>query len=191
MATRKLVSFFFSRHFRRQVHDVCRSTAPIHFWSVDSRFISLNRPWTIKPSQPPIRLIAENPKIRWSHASPQANVVTSWSDLVAALKLNPLTRFDLNILYINIELAPWSVCDPGRTGFLVEPRRGRMTGMKKKGKESEKRKITPPQPVDIASEPVEVESQWSREIDAFDREPTCFLASYTSFSRSLTDAKHR
>lgn len=34
-----------------------------------------------------------------------ANVVTSWSDLVVALKLNPLTRFDLNILYINIELA--------------------------------------------------------------------------------------
>lgn len=31
--------------------------------------------------------------------------MTSWSDLVAALKLNPLTWFDLNILYINIELA--------------------------------------------------------------------------------------
>lgn len=58
-----------------------------------------NRPWTING-----RVRADSsyrPKIRWSHAS---DVVTSWSDLVAALNLNPLTRFDLNILYIYINM---------------------------------------------------------------------------------------
>lgn len=64
-----------------------------------------------------------------------ANVVTSWSDLVVALKLNPLTRFDLNILYINIELArdpsvtqveqvfPATVIESGNNEFEEKGRR--------------------------------------------------------------------
>lgn len=55
--------------------------------------------------------------------------MTSWSDLVVALKLNPLTRFDLNILYINVEPAR----DPAVTQVEEVPVAAQGGGIKEKG----------------------------------------------------------